>query len=440
MPSFCLLIVLDGLGDRAHRELGGLTPLAAAATPNLDALAARGCSGLYHAGDLGEALPSENAHFSMFGYAPGEFCGRGYLEALGAGLSMRPGDVAFLAHLAAVRLEQGRFVLARSRPAATEDEAAALAGSLDLPTARQIRFRFHRTHGVDGVIVATGPVSRYVTDTDSMREGDVVLAPLPWAAWAKDAEAVATAAGLHDFLSRCHAALTAHPVNRDREERGELPLNALVCQRAGVCSPVEPFSQRWGLAAASIHTGLVYGGLAGWLGMDRFPDRDTDDPGRDLARRIRTAGSLKQSHDFVHVHTKTPDQAAHKKDPVHKREVIESLDRGIGRCADLLENPDTLVAVVSDHSTPSAGPLIHSGEPVPLVFAGEGVRVDRVSVYDETACACGGLGPVRGGELMKLVLNYLDRARLAGTMDAPDARHHWPGRSRAFVPKRFRDE
>ncbi|MCI5125709.1 MAG: hypothetical protein D3925_14850, partial [Candidatus Electrothrix sp. AR5] len=32
----CLLILLDGLGDRAYPELGDRTPLQAAHTPNLD--------------------------------------------------------------------------------------------------------------------------------------------------------------------------------------------------------------------------------------------------------------------------------------------------------------------------------------------------------------------------------------------------------------------
>ena len=36
-----ILVVMDGLGDRPLRELGGLTPLEAAHTPNLDALAAK---------------------------------------------------------------------------------------------------------------------------------------------------------------------------------------------------------------------------------------------------------------------------------------------------------------------------------------------------------------------------------------------------------------
>jgi len=43
----------------------GQTPLQAAHTPTLDELAADGASGLYHVSIQGQALPSENAHFSI---------------------------------------------------------------------------------------------------------------------------------------------------------------------------------------------------------------------------------------------------------------------------------------------------------------------------------------------------------------------------------------
>ena len=65
MAKKCILILLDGLGDRAYEELNYLTPLQAAKTPTLDRLAAGGANGLYHAAMLGQALPSENAHFPV---------------------------------------------------------------------------------------------------------------------------------------------------------------------------------------------------------------------------------------------------------------------------------------------------------------------------------------------------------------------------------------
>jgi 2,3-bisphosphoglycerate-independent phosphoglycerate mutase len=51
-----------------------------------------------------------------------------------------------------------------------------------------------------------------------------------------------------------------------------------------------------------------------------------------------------------------PDVAGHTKDPLFKKEVIEALDRGIGRLVErLLADPELLVVVTADHSTPVPG-------------------------------------------------------------------------------------
>jgi 2,3-bisphosphoglycerate-independent phosphoglycerate mutase len=71
--------------------------------------------------------------------------------------------------------------------------------------------------------------------------------------------------------------------------------------------------------------------------------------------------------------------------------------------------------------------MIHTGETVPIVMAGRYVRRDKVVSFDEVSCASGGLNLVRGKELMYLVLNFLDRGKLWGLMDAPDDQPFTPG-------------
>jgi 2,3-bisphosphoglycerate-independent phosphoglycerate mutase len=132
---------------------------------------------------------------------------------------------------------------------------------------------------------------------------------------------------------------------------------------------------------------------------------------------------LRQAHevrayDFIHVHTKMPDEAAHTKKPRYKIEVIEALDRAMDFAAQtIVPDPETLLVVTADHSTPSSGAMIHSGETVPLTMVGRYPRRDMVTAFNEIDCAVGGLGPVRGKELMYLILNFLDRAKMKGLMD-----------------------
>ena len=84
-------------------QLRHRTPLQAAATPWLDAVAAGGLNGLMDPVAPGLACGSDTAHLSLLGYDPqGSARGRGAFEALGAGLDLRPGDVAFKANFATV--------------------------------------------------------------------------------------------------------------------------------------------------------------------------------------------------------------------------------------------------------------------------------------------------------------------------------------------------
>jgi 2,3-bisphosphoglycerate-independent phosphoglycerate mutase len=133
------------------------------------------------------------------------------------------------------------------------------------------------------------------------------------------------------------------------------------------------------------------------------------------------------SHDFIHVHTKVPDEAAHTGDPRRKQAAIAALDRGLDDLVKALEERhDLLVVVTADHSTPSISPLIHSGEPVPLTMVGPTVRRDRVESFDEVSAAGGCLSLLRGQELMLTILNHADRSALLGHRLGPAERPYVP--------------
>jgi 2,3-bisphosphoglycerate-independent phosphoglycerate mutase len=440
MPKSCVLILLDGLGDRAYASLGHRTPLQAARTPWLDAIAARGANGLFHASTLGQALPSENAHFAIFGYELSGFPGRGALEALGAGVELHPDDVAVLAHFVSLDQVDGVLRLVEDLPKATAEEIAILRAAANAPGAQRIfpdvEISFHPTKGLFGVLRLRGELSRYVTDSNPMRNGRLLSAILPWEAHAADPTAQRCAAALRAYLLHMHRTLPELPFNRERAARGDLVLNGLVTQRAGRLERVTPFPQRFGMRGVSISSGVVFKGLAAYLGMEHVAPQETGDVEADFVEVLQLANALKDEFGYIHAHTKAPDEAAHTKDPKEKVRVLEALDRAIGQTVGpLIEDPEVLLVITSDHSTPSGGPLVHSGEPVPLIFCGEGVRRDKVEHFDEISAAAGCLSLVRGVELMQLVLNGLDRAKLAGIRDTPEECEFWPGEYAGFLAR-----
>jgi len=439
MSTKCLLIVLDGLGDRSYEALGDRTPLQAARTPTLDRIAREGANGLFHAGLLGQALPSENAHFAMFGFPAEEFPGRGAIEALGAGVDLQPDQVAVLAHFVSAANDAGRLRIVKDKAGpVSQSEHNELLEAVGEFHAQDIDISFHPTHGLFGVLSLSGAVSPLITDSTPMRDGVFASRILPLVTAAADpaelARAQLTAAALIRYIGWVHRRLENHPLNAQRLRQGLPLLNGMVTQRAGRLKPLIPFHERFGLRGASIASGAMFLGLARLLGLRPMPVTDSGDHGRDLAARLILAREAFQDVDFIHAHTKAPDEAAHRKDPQLKKAVIESLDQGLAEgLASLWDDPELLLIVTADHSTPSDGPLIHSGEAVPLVMRGRGQRIDAVMCFDGVAAATGCLGPVRGPEFMPLVLNALDLAKLQGVMDTPEDRPFWPGPYEPFV-------
>jgi len=280
-----------------------------------------------------------------------------------------------------------------------------------------------------------GQVCATVTDSNPIYEGRPLMEVLPWEGHERDGRAVNTAQALNAYLIWAYRRLSAHPMNKKRRQAGLAPLNAVGLQRAGQKKPVLPFSDQWGFKPLAIASGCLYRGLSGHLGMETLAVTDTDHPQADLLKRLKLAHKSKQ-YDFVYVHTKVPDEAAHTKDPLIKKAAIEALDQALAfALEEIVRDPETLLVITADHATNSAGAMIHSGEAVPLLMVGKYTWRDRVTRFDEVSCAQGSLGQIRGKELMYLILNLLDRGKLVGLRDSPRDQPYYPGK---YTPLRVK--
>lgn len=423
----CILLILDGLGDRGHAVFDGQTPLQQAHTPNLDRLAALGMTGLYHPRLQGMALPSEIAHFLLFGYELSEFPGRGYIEALGENIPLGDRDVALLGRIFSVRQKKDELVLEVEDPQVDPETCLALQGAIQAFHWEGVDITFVPTGGIKGIVVLKGDVSPEITDSNPIHEGRPLMEVLPWEKARDRAQARHTAQALNRYLLWSYQQLSRHPLNKERRRRGLAPLNAVGMQRAGQKRPVRPFAEKWGLRALALASGPIYRGLSLHLGLETREVKDTDRPEADLRERLKLAHQAKD-YDFIYVHTKAPDEAAHTKNPLIKVDVIAALDRALSfALRKMVTDPETLLVITADHATNSAGKMIHSGETVPLLMLGKYTRRDQVAEFQEVSCAQGALGLVRGGELMWLILNFLDRGKLCGLMDSPRDQPFFPG-------------
>ena len=182
--------------------------------------------------------------------------------------------------------------------------------------------------------------------------------------------------------------------------------------------PTPSFRARHGLGGVLIAGSPFLAGLAQTMGLRFVRSAEGDDPAaalRDRLERARTA--FDGGATFVFCHLKATDEAGHSKDPAVKRSTIEAVDGALGDLAGRF--PDEVVCVTGDHATPTSAEVIHSGDPVPFLMAGPGVRADRVDRFGELDCADGLLGRLTGADVMPVLLNAADRPLFLGSRPTP---------------------
>ncbi|MCS7117682.1 MAG: 2,3-bisphosphoglycerate-independent phosphoglycerate mutase [Thaumarchaeota archaeon] len=413
MPDRVLFLMLDGLGDRPSRELGLMTPLQAARKVALDLIASEGMTGLLDPYAPGVPVGSDTGHLSILGYDPKVYyTGRGPLEALGAGIDLKPGDVAFRVNMATV--DDDWNLLDRRAGRISTGEARELARAVAELAERfdsTLSFEFHSTVEHRGVLVIRGEkASSSVTDVDPHREGVRVQMPRPTDG---SESARVTAQELTRFLLRAKEVLDRHPLNVARRQRGLNPANALLPRGAGVMPKLPSLRERYGVRSVVIAGGALYRGVCRAAGMDvRLVPTATGTLNTDLRAKFEAAVESLRSYELVFLHIKGTDTASHDLNPSAKRDFIERIDRELHRHLDSILS-GSVICVTGDHTTSSLDGR-HHGDPVPLAVAGEGVRRDDVAKFDELSCSRGSVGRVRGLDLMNVLMDLIGRVEMYG--------------------------
>jgi len=403
----CITVLLDGASDRSYKELDYKTPLQYAHTPNLDQLAKKSQCGLMTPLKEGVALGTDLAHFLLFGYPLESYPNRSIIDAIGEGIEMKGNELYLRCSFATVNKDEGFLIESRFTPELSDDEIRQILPELSLEI-DEYSFRCVHSYDSHGFIVVQGPyLSANISDSDPFRTDQYAMRVEPFQS--EDDSIALLCDAVNEYIKKTYDILNQHPINRARTEKKLLPGNIILTKWAGMYNHLETFYERNGMKGLLLGQSKLLNGLADYLNMT-YINYSSFDEAVNMA--------LTSEYDYIHLHTKDPDTASHKKDPLLKVESLEAIDKLLDPLLDF----EGLLVVTSDHSTPCSGNAIHSGESVAFMATGDYIRRDSVDRFNEIECARGSVF-LTASDFMTYILNASDRGTMYHLRQGREKRH-----------------
>lgn len=411
-----IIILGDGMADKAIEKLGGKTPLQFAKTPYMDMLAKMGRTGRLITVPEGYNPGSEVANTAILGYDLDKvYEGRGPLEAASIGYEMDPMDLALRCNIICVR-EDGTIKTHNGGNLSTED-----AGPLvDLLNEKLGSDRVKWVKGIQyrHLLVINGG-SKHVVCAPPHDHPNEPWRPLlvqPEKGWENKREegrmtAQETADLLNDLILKSQEILLNAPLNVQRKAEGKDLANIIWPWSGGYRPAMETISQIY----PSVKSGAVVSavdlirGIGHYAGLDIIEVEgatglwDTNYEGK-----TKAALDELRKKDFVFLHVEASDEAGHDGEVDLKVQTIESLDsRMIGPIYEETKTWDepVCIAILPDHFTP-VEMRVHVGEPVPFIIYYPGIEPDDTQVYDEVSCVTGSYGILKLQEFMQTIMKF----------------------------------
>ena len=411
-----IIILGDGMADKAIEKLGGKTPLQFAKTPYMDMLAKMGRTGRLITVPEGYNPGSEVANTAILGYDLDKvYEGRGPLEAASIGYEMDSLDLALRCNIICVR-EDGTIKTHNGGNLSTEDAGPLIdllnekLGSDRVKWVKGIQYRH--------LLIINGGSKHIVCAPphDHPNEEWRPLLVQPEEGWENKREegrmtAQETADLLNDLIIKSQDILLNAPLNIKRKAEGKDLANIIWPWSGGYRPAMQTLSKIY----PSVKSGAVVSavdlirGIGHYAGLDIIEVEgatglwDTNYEGKTKA----ALDELKKK-DFVFLHVEASDEAGHDGEVNLKVKTIENLDsRMIGPIYEEVKTWDepVCIAILPDHFTP-VELRVHVGEPVPFIIYYPGIEPDDTQVYDEVSCVTGSYGILKLQEFMQTIMKY----------------------------------
>ena len=417
-------VLLDGVGDLPHPDIGNKTPLEAAQTPNLDKLAKNGKMGQVISVGKGIAPESDIAVFNMLGYKfqHSDYAGRGVIEAIGIGIDFKDGDLALRGNFATLD-EKDIIIDRRAGRHIEKDDAIGVSKELE----NNLKF----LNPLSNVVVAPTighrvvvrirdeqPLSANISNTDpaysrvdgmgvAKAVGDFLkierCLPLD-----DSDSANHTAKLVNEFSEQTLKILKESQVNENRAKQNKKLLNSILLRDAGNKYPkVEPINEKYSMNFSCIVDMPVEVGISNVLKMNTFSAGGLTD----YEEKAQVAAKSMETENAIYVHLKGPDEFGHDGDAIGKMKNIEEIDQRF--FGTLLENIDTekvVVMISADHSTPCINKG-HSDHPVPLLISGNIIKNDISQRFTESDGRQGEIGLLEGAQVVNTALDIIKSQR-----------------------------
>jgi 2,3-bisphosphoglycerate-independent phosphoglycerate mutase len=365
----CIALVPDGCADEPLPELGGRTPLEAAAMPNLALLAQR--SEVGRATVIPEGLPpgSDVGNMAILGYDPIQFhTGRAPIEAAAMGVPLGPDEVAFRCNL--VTVEDDTMVdFAGGHP--TDEQSHPIVAALDAALGG----------GRDGIRFYPGVEYRHLCVTP--REwGDARCVP------PHDLTGKPTVAPTGPAAGKLRALMDASgSVVRDAGTAVGCPATQIWLWGQGVVPVLPGFVERFGVNGRLSSAVDLVRGLGVLTGLEVL-----DVPGatagfdNDYHAQVEACLASLTDRPFFLLHVEATDEAGHQGDITQKVVELERWDAEIiGPLVETLRGERHRILLLPDHATPCAL-RTHVSDPVPFLLFDDAVPAAG-GVYTEAAVA-----------------------------------------------------
>jgi len=416
-----IYVLLDGVGDLSHPDLGGKTPLEAASTPTLDRLAKNGVIGEVISVGKGIAPESDIAVFNMLGYKfhHADYAGRGVIEAIGVGIDFKDGDLALRGNFATLN-DEGVITDRRAGRHIEKKDADGIAKEIE----NTIKFSHPNSsvvvsptigHRVTVRIRTNGEkLSSEITNTDpayarvdgmgiAKAVGDFLriekCLPLDETTSSK-----ITAKLVNEFTEQSLKIMKDSLINKKRIEVKKKCLSCILLRDAGNKYPyVKPINEMHSMNFSCIVDMPVEIGISKVLEMKAFEAGGLTD----YEEKAKVAAKAMETQNAIYVHLKGPDEFGHDGDAIGKMKNIEEIDQRFFKT--LLNNIDfnkVAVVISADHSTPCINKG-HSDDPVPILVSGGFIKNDGTTRMTERQANKGSIGLIQGSDVVSTALKII---------------------------------